>query len=271
MKLAMGQIAMDNDMNSNYEKTVEYIKKSKGNDLLFFPEIQWTPFFPQYEEKDLKQALNKEIDDLALKMDDERISKLKELSKENNLYLSPNLYIEDDNKKKYDMSLMINSKGGLEGVSKMVHILNAKNFYEKYYYTPSEDGFKVFDTPFGKVGIVICFDRHIPESVRACALKGAELVIIPTANTKDENLEMFEWELRVQAFHNNVFIAMCNRVGKEGEMDFAGESIVVDCDGNVIFKADDKEQLITLDIDLDKCKESRKNRPYITLYRKEMY
>ena len=59
MKLAMGQISMSNDMNSNYEKTVEYIKKSKGNDLLFFPEIQWTPFFPQYEEKDLKKALKK--------------------------------------------------------------------------------------------------------------------------------------------------------------------------------------------------------------------
>ena len=169
------------------------------------------------------------------------------------------------------MSLMINSKGELDGVSKMVHILNAKNFYEKYYYTPSEDGFKVFDTPFGKVGIVICFDRHLPESVRTCALKGAELIIIPTANTKDEPLEMFEWELRVQAYHNNVFIAMCNRVGKEGSMDFAGESIVIDCDGNVVSKSDDKEQLITVDIDLSKCKESRKNRPYITLHRPEMY
>ena len=75
--------------------------------------------------------------------------------------------------------------------------------------TPSEDGFKVFDTPFGKVGIVICFDRHLPESIRTCTLKGAQLIIIPTANTLAEPLEMFEWELRVQAFQNNVFVAMC--------------------------------------------------------------
>lgn len=75
------------------------------------------------------------------------------------------------------------------------------------------------------------------------------MIIIPTANTKDEPLEMFEWELRVQAYHNNVFIAMCNRVGKEGSMDLAGESLVIDCDGNVVSKSDDKEQLITVDIE----------------------
>lgn len=270
MKLAMAQVSMDLDMDGNYQKTLDFMKKAKGSDLLFFPEIQWTPFFPQYEEKDLKNCLGKQIDDFCLTLDDQRITKMKELCREYEMYLSPNLYIEQD-EKRYDMSLMINSKGELDGFSKMVHILNAKNFYEKYYYTPSEDGFMVFDTPFGKVGIVICFDRHLPESVRTCALKGAELIIIPTANTKDEPLEMFEWELRVQAYHNNVFIAMCNRVGKEGNMDFAGESLVVDCDGNVVFKSDDKEQLITVDIDLSKCKESRKNRPYITLYRPEMY
>lgn len=270
MKLAMAQVSMDLDMDTNYHKTLDFIKKAQGSDLLFFPEIQWTPFFPQYEKKDLKTCLNKNIEDFCLTLEDSRVSKMKELCKEYDMYLSPNLYIEQNNKR-YDMSLMINSKGELDGVSKMVHILNAKNFYEKYYYTPSEDGFKVFDTPFGKVGIVICFDRHLPESVRTCALKGAELIIIPTANTKDEPLEMFEWELRVQAYHNNVFIAMCNRVGKEGSMDFAGESIVIDCDGNVVSKSDDKEQLITVDIDLSKCKESRKNRPYITLHRPEMY
>ena len=63
---------------------------------------------------------------------------------------------------------------------------------------PSEDGFKVFDTPFGRVGIVICFDRHLPESIRTCALLGAALVIVPTANCKAEPMELFGWEIRVQ-------------------------------------------------------------------------
>ena len=72
----------------------------------------------------------------------------------------------------------------------MVHIAQAENFYEQDYYTPSDDGFKVFDTEFGKVGIVICYDRHLPESIRTCVLKGADLIIIPTANTKSEPMEM---------------------------------------------------------------------------------
>ena len=89
-------------------------------------------------------------------------------------------------------------------------------------------GFKVFETEFGKLGIVVCFDRHYPESIRTEALKGADLILIPTVNTKAEPSEMFEWEVRVQAFQNSTIIAMCNRVGAEGDMDFSGESIVVD-------------------------------------------
>ena len=84
-------------------------------------------------------------------------------------------------------------------------------FFEQDYYTPADDGFKVFETEFGKIGLVICFDRHYPESIRTEALMGADLILIPTVNTKAEPSEMFEWELRVQAFHNSVFIAMCNR------------------------------------------------------------
>lgn len=129
----------------------------------------------------------------------------------------------------------------------------------------------MFDTPFGKVGIVVCFDRHYPESIRTEAIMGADIVLIPTVNTKSEPSEMFEWELRVQAFQNSVAIAMCNRVGVEGEMDFSGESIVVDANGNVIAKADDKEQIIYVDIDLHASDTIRRNKPYTSLRRIELY
>lgn len=153
----------------------------------------------------------------------------------------------------------------------MVHIAQNKNFYEQDYYTPSDDGFKVFHTPFGNVGIVICFDRHIPESIRSCALKGADLIIVPTANTKAEPMEMFEWEMRVQAMQNQVFIAMCNRVGTEDKMQFAGESIVIHPGGAVIAKANDQEQLLTCDIDLNEVKKVRNNINYLSLRRSEQY
>ena len=153
----------------------------------------------------------------------------------------------------------------------MVHIAQAKQFYEQDYYTPSNDGFKVFDTEYGKVGIVICYDRHLPESIRTCTLMGAELIIIPTANTKAEPLEMFEWEIRVQAMQNQVFIAMCNRVGVEGSMEFAGESIVVDPMGNVLTKADHTEQLVVCSVDLEKSALLKKQVPYLGTRRPQWY
>ena len=153
----------------------------------------------------------------------------------------------------------------------MVHIAQAKQFYEQDYYTPSDDGFKVFDTPHGKVGIVICYDRHLPESIRTCALMGAQLIIIPTANTKTEPMELFEWEIRVQAMQNQVFVAMCNRVGMEGEMSFSGESLVVAPDGSLICKADDKEQILSCEIDLSEATRLREKVPYIATRRKEWY
>ena len=100
---------------------------------------------------------------------------------------------------------------------------------------------------------------------------GADLILIPTVNTKTEPSEMFEWELRVQAFHNSLYIAMCNRVGMEGEMDFSGESIIVDANGNTVLKADDREQILYADIDLAQSCEIRGRRPYTNLRRKEFY
>ena len=144
--------------------------------------------------------------------DGPEITAIRDACRKFRIYASPNVYLKQG-EKRYDASLMIGSGGEILGVSKMVHIAQAKFFYEQDYYTPSDDGFKVYDTPFGKIGIVICFDRHLPDGIRSCAKQGAELVIIPTANILGEPLELFAWEVRVQSFQNTVFTAMCNRVG----------------------------------------------------------
>lgn len=201
---------------------------------------------------------------------DAAVLSLAQKAKEHHYYLSPNVYLKEDGAK-YDASLWISPDGKVLDTAKMVHIAQNEKFYEQDYYTPAEDGFKVFSTPFGKVGIVICFDRHIPESLRSCALQGADLVIVPTANTKAEPMEMFEWEMRVQAMQNQVFIAMCNRVGTEDQMQFAGESIVIHPSGEVIAKADDTEQLLVCDIDLREVKRVRERSDYLALRRPSQY
>jgi predicted amidohydrolase len=100
---------------------------------------------------------------------------------------------------------------------------------------------------------------------------GADLILIPTANTTDEPMEMFEWEIRVQAFQNSTAIAMCNRVGVEGEMTFSGESLVVSADGNVIKKADSLEGILYVEVDLTESMRIRNGKSYTNLRRTEWY
>ena len=262
MKLALAQMKMEKEIAENLKKSLHYCDMAKECDLVFFPEIQLTPFFPQYH--------NRCVDHYCMKRKDDALLKLSEKAKEHQYYLSPNVYL-NENGARYDASLWITPEGEIGGVSKMVHIAQNVNFYEQDYYTPAEDGFKVFPTPFGNVGIVICFDRHMPESIRTCALKGADLIIVPTANTKAEPMEVFEWEMRIQAMQNQVFIAMCNRVGTEDQMQFAGESVIIYPNGDVIAKADDTEQLLVCDINLQEVKKVRSKINYLSLRRPVQY
>ena len=215
-------------------------------------------------------AILRSVDRYCLTSDAEEISRLREKARQHHYYLSPNVYLERRGKR-YDTSLWITPDGELADTAQMVHIAQAEQFYEQDYYTPSDTGFKVFDTPFGKIGIVICYDRHLPESIRTCTLKGADLIIVPTANTKAEPMEMFEWEMRVQAMQNQVFIAMCNRVGKEDAMDFSGESPVIHPSGDILVKADDSEQLLTCEVSLQEASLWKNKMPYLKTRRPECY
>ena len=99
----------------------------------------------------------------------------------------------------------------------------------------------------------------------------ADLILIPTVNTKEEPSKLFAWEIRVQAFQNSVIIAMCNRVGKEDCMHFSGESLVTDANGEVLAMTDDTEQILYADVDLQQAEMVRNARPYTQLRRKMWY
>lgn len=270
MLLAMAQMKMSNDMEANFAKSYAWAIRAAGADLLFYPELQHAPFLPQYHYDELPQKIGQTVEDYLLTLDDKHIQHFKELAQAEKLAISPNVYLEELSGN-YDTSLFIDKNGRMQPASKMVHIFSAPQFYETEYYTPSPDGFHVYTTDFGKIGIVICFDRHLPESIRSCAAQGAQLVIVPTANLKNEPLDIFEQEMRVQAYQNGVFVAMCNRVGQEGAVTFAGESLVVDPNGNVLLKADDQEHLLTCELDLTEVAKVQKQRPYLALRRKNMY
>ena len=243
MKIALCQMENKGTIRENLEQSIRAIEEAalQKADLILFPEVQLTEFFPQYPGQDVSEYRVGQNSDI--------VKTFCNAARDNQIMVVPNLYL----------------------YQKMVHVAQANQFFEQDYYTPADDGFHVFDTEYGKIGIVVCFDRHYPESIRTEALMGADLILIPTVNTKAEPSEMFEWELRVQAFHNSVYIAMGNRVGTEGQMDFSGESIVIDANGNTIVKADDRAQILYTDIDLEQAKTIRNKRPYTNLRRTELY
>ena len=264
MKMALVQLALSDDMNQNLSKALLSMEEaaSNGAQLVCFPEVQLSPFFPQYQGQDASKY--------AITMEHEYVKRFRKKCRSLHIVGLPNFYLQEG-RNCYDASPVIDSDGGVRGISKMVHIVQIPLFFEQDYYTPSDTGFQVYHTAVGHIGVVICFDRHYPESIRSCTLKGAQLIVIPTANTKGEPLEMFEWELRVSAMQNGIFIAMCNRVGLEGKMDFCGESIVVDPNGDVVVKADNTEQILYAHIDFEMIEESRKNRPFLALRRPGKY
>lgn len=264
MKLAMFQMENAGSVQANLEKSLAVFKDAAANgaDLILFPEVQLTEFFPQHPGRDVSAY--------GISLESDIVKAFCDACRKYRMMAVPNIYLVE-NGKPYDASILINREGVILGVQKMVHIAQAERFYEQDYYTPSDTGFQVFHTELGRIGIVVCFDRHYPESIRTEALMGADLILIPTANTKQEPMEMFEMELCVQAFQNSVAVAMCNRVGREEAMEFAGESLIVSAKGRTLRKADDTEQIVYVELDLSETRRVRQAKPYTSLRRPELY
>ncbi|WP_425155558.1 nitrilase-related carbon-nitrogen hydrolase, partial [Candidatus Palauibacter sp.] len=135
-------------------------------------------------------------------------------------------------------------------------------FHEQHYYAEGDTDAPVYETAVGRVGVAICYDRHYPEYMRRLGELGAQLVVIPQAGSVGEWPEgLFEAELRVAAFQNGYFSALCNRVGEESRLTFAGESFVVDPEGVILARGPELEETILYaEVDLARCETSTARR-----------
>jgi N-carbamoylputrescine amidase len=173
----------------------------------------------------------------------------------------------------WDASPVIDADGRILGVTRMIHITDYEGFHERDYYAPGDRGAPVYRTAVGPLGVAICYDRHFPEYMRALALAGAEIVVVPQAGTTGEWPDgLYEAEMRVAAFQNGYFVALANRVGREGELDFAGESFVCAPDGTVVARAaSGSEEVLTADVDLAAVAASHARRLFLKDRRPELY
>lgn len=272
VKIALIQQPASPNRDDNVARGIEATRAAAkaGAHIVCFAELAFEPFYPQHEATTGFETLAESIPGTIT-------DQFCELAKELGIVISINLYerVEDADGavKTYDSSPVIDADGSLLGVTRMVHITDYECFHEKGYYHPGDHGAPVYDTAFGKLGIAICYDRHYPEYMRALAVAGADIVIVPQAGSVGEWPEgLYEAELRVAAFQNGYFTALCNRVGQEEKLTFAGESFVCDPEGNVIGRAGQgTEETLICDLDLALIESSHAKTLFMQDRRPELY
>ncbi len=267
MRIALIQQSASESKATNLEKGLIAAKEAaiNGTNIICFAELAFTKFYPQNPSGNNNLKLAESIPGPTT-------NQFSKLAKEFGVVIILNLF-EKDSEKTYDSSPVIDTDGNILGITRMVHITDYTCFHEKGYYSPGNNGAPVYDTKFGMIGVAICYDRHFPEYMRTLALKGAEVVFIPQAGIASEWPNgLYEEEMRVAAFQNGYFTALCNRVGMEERLTFAGESFVCDPEGNVISKAGEgTEEILYCDVDLNKINESSAKRLFLKDRRPQLY
>ena len=267
MKIALIQQHATKDKNANVSRGLAALETAArgGAELACFAELAFEWFYPQ-------RPADSGFRDLAEPLDGPTVKAFQKKAKALGIVTVINLY-ERDGQHTYDSSPVIDADGALLGVTRMIHITDYPCFHEQGYYTPGDKGAPVYTTKAGRIGVSICYDRHFPEYMRALAVAGADLVIVPQAGAVDEWPEgLYEAEMRVSAFQNGYFTALCNRVGKEDCLDFAGESFVCGPDGEVIARgAKNQDEIVVAEIDYAKLGESNARRLFLKHRRPELY
>jgi beta-ureidopropionase len=236
-----------------------------GAKLVAFAELAFTRFYPQIPATAAGPGLAEPVPGPTTDL-------FSALARETGTVAVLNLF-ERDGKRTFDSSPVIDADGRLLGVTRMVHIMEGPGFHERGYYAPGDGASFVHATAAGRIGVAICYDRHFPEYMRGLRLAGAELVVVPQAGAVGEWTEgIFEAELQVAAFQNGYFAALTNRVGREDELEFAGESYVVDPDGRVIARAPrGEDHILYADCDLARNRASHAARHFLGDRRPEVY
>ncbi len=162
----------------------------------------------------------------------------------------------------YNSAAVIDADGTYMGKYRKQHIPQTSGFWEKYFFTPGDGGYPVFDTAYAKVGVYICYDRHFPEGWRALGLNGAEIVFNPSATVAGLSQYLWKLEQPAAAVANTYFVGAINRVGTEKPWDlgrFYGSSYFVNPRGEFLAEAsEDEDELVVADLDLNQIDEVRK-------------
>ena len=270
MKIALVQQHASVDRQENRARGLAAVREAaqNGAQVVCFAELAFDLFYPQFPATPESLAKAEPIPGPTTEA-------FSALATELGVVIVLNVFerVGDDPGLTYDSSPVIDADGTILGITRMVHITEYEYFHEQGYYTPGDKGVPVFDTRFGRIGVAICYDRHYPEYMRALAVAGAEVVVVPQAGSTGEWPEgLYEAEMQVAAFQNGYFTALCNRVGQEENLNFAGESFVCGPDGRVLARAGSgSDEILYCEVDLAECEKSHARQLFLRDRRPELY
>lgn len=258
VKLGVVQCALGGGLNENLETLERLIRTAhaQGANIILTPELIEGPYFCKTQEEDRF--------DTAMALEDHpAIEKFEELARELDVVLPVSVF-ERDGPHTYNTLVMIDAGGELLGIYRKSHIPDGPGYQEKYYFRPGNTGFEVWETRFGRIGVGVCWDQWFPEAARIMALKGAEILLYPTAigsEPHDPSLETSgRWQRAMQghAVSNCMPVAAANRIGDEDGQIFYGSSFIADQTGAMMTEAGrDEETVLISKLDLKAIERER--------------
>ena len=279
--IALVQVSLDGTPDVNLKKCLEWIRKAakQGANVICLPELYSSFYFCQSE--------NTEYFELAQPLHGEAYQSFSDLAKELGVVVIVPFFEKRASGLYHNSAYIIDTNGSEAGLYRKMHIPDDPSFYEKFYFTPGDIGFKAFNTNVGKIGTLICWDQWYPEGARLTALQGAEVLFYPTAigwhphekaQYGEKQYDAWRTVQRGHAVANGIYVAACNRIGFEkpveqsAGIEFWGASFIAGPQGEIIAQAShDKEEIIMAEIDHAQMEDVRRNWPFLRDRRIDAY
>jgi len=285
-QIGLVQLSCSPDPDANLDKAVQRVREAarNGAQIVCLPELFRTQYFCQREDPALF--------DLAETIPGPTTEAISKVAGATKTVVIVSMFEKRTRGLYHNTAVLIGSDGNIKGLYRKMHIPDDPLYYEKYYFTPGDLGFKAFDTELGRIGTLVCWDQWYPEGARLTALQGAQILFYPTAigwhPAEKEQYGVAQhdaWRTiqRSHAIANGVFVAVVNRVGHENGnirgneargpgLEFWGRSFLADPFGRVLAEAShDREEILSAEVNLSEIEEVRRNWPFLRDRRIESY
>ena len=282
VKLGLIQTDVSANPDANLKKTIALVERAakSGANIICTQELFRSQYFCQSENHDCFQ--------LAEKIPGPSTEAFQKLAKKHKVVIIASLFERRTAGLYHNTAVIIDADGSLLGIYRKMHIPDDPLFYEKFYFTPGDLGFKTWDTRYGKIGVLICWDQWYPEAARLTAMQDAQILFYPTAigwhpseKAKYGAKQHNAWETiqRSHAIANGCYVASINRIGHEildgvgGDgLEFWGQSFVAGTSGEIISKASaNKEEILIVPVDLTNVDTTRTHWPFLRDRRIDAY